>query len=249
MLGIRSARTTDVVRMARSTGHHAVMVDLEHSTMSLQTAAELCAAAGDHGMTALVRTPERDHGSIGRLLDGGATGIIAPRVETAEEADTVARACRFPSRGQRSQVSAVPMFGMRPTPARTLNPAVDSRTVVQILVETARGVDNADAIAALDGVDMLVLGVNDFTAELGRPGDHGHPDVRDAVAVVAGACRSHGKLFMLAGIGDRALFESLAVLGVCPLYLTGMDTDLLYSAMQGRVSTFPTETPEEPARP
>ena len=247
MLGIRTARTTDVVRMAHSTGHHAILVDLEHSTMSLQTAAELCAAAGDLGMSAFVRTPERDYGSIGRLLDGGATGIVAPRVETAEEAELVARACRFPPRGQRSQVSAVPALGMRPTPARVLNPAVDAGTVVQILVETPRGVDAADAIAALDGVDLLVLGANDFTAELGRPGDYGHPDLRDAVATVAEACRVHGKLFMLAGIGDRAVFESLAVLGACPLHLTGMDTELLYSAMQARADTFTIATPMEPA--
>ena len=134
---------------------------------------------------------------------------------------------------------------MRPTPAHALNPAVDAGTVVQILVETPRGVAAADAIAALDGVDLLVLGANDFTAELGCPGDYGHPDLRDAVTTVAEACRLHGKLFMLAGIADRAVFESLAVLGACPLRLTGMDTELLYSAMQARADTF--AMPMEPA--
>jgi 2-keto-3-deoxy-L-rhamnonate aldolase RhmA len=246
MLGIRASRTTDVVRMAASTGHHAILVDLEHSAMSVQTATELCAAAHDLGLRAFVRTPERDYGVIGRLLDGGAHGIVAPRVESSAEASMLARACRFPPVGQRSQLASLPMFGMKPTPARVLNPTVNASTVVQVIVETPAGVDAADEIAAVDGVDILVMGANDFTAELGRPGDYGHPDVRDAVAIVAQACQRHGKLFMLAGIGDRAIYDSLAALGACPLLLTGMDSELLYSAMQQRAEsllTAPVETP------
>ena len=100
MLGIRSSRTADVVRIAREAGYHAVMIDLEHSTMPLDVAAQLCATAGDLGLTPFVRVPEQDYGTIGRLLDGGAQGIIAPRIDTADQARAVARACRFaPARG------------------------------------------------------------------------------------------------------------------------------------------------------
>ena len=126
MLGIRGARTTDIARVAASTGHHAVLVDLEHSTMPLEVAAAICSAAHDLGLVPFVRTPEREYGAIGRLLDGGAEGIVAPRIETAEEAATVVAACRFPPRGQRSQLASVPSLGMRPTPAKTLNPLLDA---------------------------------------------------------------------------------------------------------------------------
>jgi len=136
MLAVRSSRTADVLRIARSTGHHAVMIDLEHSTMPLDVAAGLCATAGDLGLFPFVRVPEREYGALGRLLDGGAQGVIAPRVETAAEAATVARACRFAPRGQRSQLATVPQLGMRPTPARELNPVLDDATVVQVLIET-----------------------------------------------------------------------------------------------------------------
>ena len=67
---------------------------------------------------------------------------------------------------------------------------LDAATIVQVLIETPLGVANADAIAAIDGVDMLALGANDLTAELGIPGQYDHPLVRDAVAAVADACRS-----------------------------------------------------------
>jgi 2-keto-3-deoxy-L-rhamnonate aldolase RhmA len=241
MLGIRGSRGTNIVRVAHSTGHHAILVDLEHSTMSLDDAAALCAAAADLGVMPFVRTPEREYGAIGRLLDGGALGVVAPRIETVEEALAVVRACRFPPRGQRSQLASVPVLGMRPTPAAVLNPTLDAATVVQILLETPLGISNAEEIAAIDGVDMLALGANDLTAELGIAGQYDHPLVRDAVATVGKACANHGKLFLLGGISDPGLFASLSQLGVCPLIVTGMDTDLLYSAVQARVDAILSE--------
>jgi 2-keto-3-deoxy-L-rhamnonate aldolase RhmA len=238
MLGIRGSRTPDVVRIAATTGHHAILVDLEHSAMSLDVAAQLCAAAGDLGLTPFVRLPERDYGSIGRLLDGGAQGIVAPRIETVAEAETVSRACRFPPRGQRSQIATVPQLGMRPTPATASNPLLDAQTIVQILLETPEGIANADAIARLDGVDILAIGANDLTAELGAPGAYDHPAVRDAVTSVAEACRRDGKLLMLGGVGDPSVMDSLSGLGVCPLVLTGMDNELLFASALARVESL-----------
>ena len=97
----------------------------------------------------------------------------------------------------------VPQLGMRLTPAWTLNPVLDHMTIVQILIETPA--DVADAIAQLDGVDMLAIGANDLTAELGVPGRYDDPRVRDAVAAAAAACQRHGKLLMVGGIADLAL--------------------------------------------
>lgn len=228
MLGIRSSRTTDIVHIAHSTGHHGIMVDLEHSTMSTDVAAMLCATAGSLGMTAIVRVPEREYGMIGRLLDGGAHGIIAPRIETVDEARQVARACRFAPRGQRSQTAMVPQLGMRPTPARVLNPALDDTTIVQILLETPQGIANADAIAEVDGVDMLGIGANDLTAELGVPGQYDDPRVHDAVAAVGTAARRYGKLMTIGGISDQQILDALVPLGVCPLRMTAFDSALLF---------------------
>ena len=238
MLGVRGSRGTEVVRVAHATGHHAILIDLEHSTMSLDDAARMCATAGDLGLTALVRLPEREYGAIGRLLDGGAAGVVAPRIETASEARSVARACRFPPRGQRSQIGTVPQVGLRPTRASVLNPLLDDAMIVQILLETPSGVANADAIAQVDGVDMLAIGVNDLTAELGVPGEYADPRVRDAISTVAEACRRNGKLLMVGGVADLATLASFVALGVSPLVLTGMDTDLLFAEAEARASRF-----------
>jgi 2-keto-3-deoxy-L-rhamnonate aldolase RhmA len=238
MLAIRSGRTADVVRIARSTGHHAVMVDLEHSTMPLDVAASLCGCAADLGLFPFVRVPEREYGAIGRLLDCGARGIIAPRVETAAEAAAVARACRFAPRGQRSQLATVPQFGLRPTPAATLNPALDDATIAAILIETPAGVARAEQIAAVDGVDMLAFGANDFTAEIGAPGQYGDPRVTAALGALGAACARHGKPLMVGGIADPALLDAFTALGACPMRLTGTDTDMLYAGAAARAERF-----------
>lgn len=235
---IRGARTADVVRIAASTGHDSIIVDLEHSTMSLDVVAQMTAVAHDLGLVPFVRVPERDYGSIGRVLDGGASGIIAARIETADQARDVARACRFAPRGQRSQLTQVPQLGFRPTPARDLNPVLDQRILVKILIETPVGVANADAIAAVDGVDMLAIGGNDLSAELGSAGDVTSTAFRDAVTQVAAACRRHGKLCVIGGVADLKMVSEFLALGIAPLIISGSDLDLLFSACRTRVETL-----------
>jgi 2-keto-3-deoxy-L-rhamnonate aldolase RhmA len=235
---IRSARTSDVVRVAAVTGHDCIIVDLEHSTMSLDVVAEMTAVAHDLGLAPLGRVPERDYGSIGRVLDGGACGIVAARIETAAQAREVARACRFAPRGQRSQIAMVPQLGFRPTPAGELNPLLDRAIIVQILIETPLGVANAYSIAAVDGVDMLAIGANDLAAELGAAGDFRNPTFYDAVARVGAACRRHGKLCVLGGVSDLGIVAELVPLGVAPLMMSGLDIDLLFSAARSRVEAL-----------
>jgi 2-keto-3-deoxy-L-rhamnonate aldolase RhmA len=170
--------------------------------------------------------------------------VVAPRIETGAQALEIARACRFPPVGQRSQVGSVPLFGMQPTPANQLNPAVDAGTVVQILVETPAAIANVDDIAAQEGVDIVALGANDFTAELGTPGQYDHPALDEAVAATADACKKHNKLFMLGGIGNPERYRQLASRGACPLILTGMDSDLLYRALAARVNSLDNQVQE-----
>ena len=234
-LGIRAARTPDVVRIAKASGHHAIWVDLEHSTMPVDTAAMLCSAALDQQLVPLVRIPERDYGIIGRLLDGGALGIIAPRIETAAQADEVARACRFPPRGQRSAIASLPQLEMRRVPAGDLNATLNRMTIVKVLLETELGIDNAAEIAALDGVDIVGIGTNDLCAELGVPGDFRHPSVRRAHERAIEACRKAGKPLAIGGVGDAAYAAELIRMGASPFLFTGIDTELLLTAAHAKV--------------
>ena len=237
-LGIRNARTAEIVRIAKTAGFGVVWVDLEHSSISIDCAAQIIASADDLGLEAWVRVPERDYGVIGRLLDGGATGIIAPRVETAEEAQRVVNAARFPPRGQRSQTALLPQTKYQRMPAAELMRCADLATTVHILIESVEGVRNANAIAAIDGVDVLHVGMNDLSVDLGHVDQLRHPDMLHACKRVIAAAQDHGKLAVVGGSSDPALFAEMLNAGAVPLVFAAIDTDVLAAGLTQRAADW-----------
>lgn len=237
-LGIRNARTAEIVRMAKTAGFGLVWIDLEHSGISIDCAAQIIASAADLGLEGWVRVPERDYGVIGRLLDGGATGIIAPRVETAEETQKVVNAARFPPRGQRSQTALLPQAQYRRMSAAQLMHCADLATTVHILIESAEGVRNADAIAAIDGVDVLHVGLNDLSVDLGHVDQLRHAEVLAACKRVIAAAHSRGKLAVVGGASDPALFVELLNAGAAPLVFAAIDTDLVAAGLTQRAADW-----------
>jgi 2-keto-3-deoxy-L-rhamnonate aldolase RhmA len=237
-LGIRNARTAEIIRIAKTAGFSIVWIDLEHSSISVDCAVQISAATADLGLEAWVRVPEREYGVIGRLLDGGVTGIIAPHVETAEEAQKVVNAARFPPRGQRSQIGHLPQVGYRKLPPAELMAAADRATTVHILLESAKGIGNADAIAAIDGVDILHVGMNDLSVDLGHVGNLSHPNMVDACKHVIAAAHRHGKLAASGGASDPALCMQILDAGAVPIIFAAIDTDLLAAALNQRAQEW-----------
>jgi 4-hydroxy-2-oxoheptanedioate aldolase len=216
-------------------GHDVIWIDLEHSTISVDDAAQICATALDVGLVPFVRIPEREYGVVGRLLDGGAVGIIAPRIETAAQARELVAACRFPPLGHRSAISTLPQVGYRKLAVNTLNEAMNRLTVLKVLIESPLGVENIGEIAAVTGVDFLGIGSNDLSAELGYPGDYQHPVVRGALLKALEVCQKTGKPLAIGGISDAVFSAELIRRGAAPFLMTGIDTDILLSAAQMRV--------------
>ncbi len=234
-LGIRNARTAEIVRIASTAGFGIVWIDLEHSSISIDCAVQISATAADLGLEAWVRVPEREYGVIGRLLDGGVTGIVAPRVETAEEAQQIVNAARFPPRGYRSQIALLPQTGYRKLPAAEL---------MHILLESAKGIDNAGAIAAIDGVDILHVGMNDLSVDLGHIGNLRHPEVLLACKRVITAARGHGKLAVAGGSSDPQLCLELLNCGAAPIIFAAIDTDVLSVGLNQRAQEWTQRTDE-----
>jgi 2-keto-3-deoxy-L-rhamnonate aldolase RhmA len=233
-LGVRSARTADISRLASTAGYRVIWIDLEHSSMSIDCAAQILASTFDLGLEAWVRVPEKDYGVIGRLLDGGATGIIMPRVESADEVARVVTAARFPPRGQRSQIARLPQFCFERLPAAELMERTDRLTSVHILLETAAGIAHVDAIAAVDGVDVLHIGLNDLSVDIGHTGHLRHPDVLEACKKVASAAARHGKLVAVGGVADPEHYLDLLEIGVAPLIFAGIDSEILAAGLAQR---------------
>jgi 2-keto-3-deoxy-L-rhamnonate aldolase RhmA len=237
-LGIRNARTAEIVRMAKTSGFGLVWIDLEHSSISIDCAVQIMGSAADLGLEAWARIPELDYGVIGRLLDGGATGIVAPRVETTEEAQKLVNAARFPPRGQRSQTALLPQAKYRRMSAAELMRCADLATTVHVLIESAEGVRNANAIAAIDGVDILHIGMNDLSVDLGHVDHLRHPEVLDACKQVIAAARCCGKLAVVGGSSDPALIVELLNAGAVPLVFAAIDTDVLAAGLTQRATDW-----------
>ncbi len=206
-MNLRLARTVDIAMIAKAGGYDALYVDMEHSPFSMETTSTICAAALGVGITPLVRVPSHDGYWSSRVLDGGAQGVIVPHVNNRGEAEAVVNNCRFPPIGRRSVMGLGPALGYRPTPLRELNDKLNAETAVIVMLETGEGIDNADAIAAVPGIDVLLIGSSDLTTDLGIPGQLDHPRLREAYQRVAAACKAHGKVLGVGGIRHNVALQ------------------------------------------
>ncbi|MSO94088.1 MAG: aldolase [Rhodospirillales bacterium] len=226
-MSVRMSRTTDVVAIAETAGFDALFIDMQHSALDMDATSQLCVASRLAGVTPLVRPPSHDPHTAGRLLDTGAQGLIFPDVNTAAQAKAVAAACRFPPRGRRSMAGPAVQMGYRALPAVEQTALLNDATLVIAMVESAEGLANADAIAATDGVDIILIGSNDLCADLGIHGQFDHAKVHAAYETVAKACRAHGKHLGVGGIrNDIPLLTKFVRMGARFLS-AGTDTAFL----------------------
>lgn len=213
-LALLNSRTPDIPPIAATCGYDAVYVDLEHTATSLETAGMLCASALGAGIAGLVRVPSLDSSLIARVLDIGASGIIVPHVNSSQQARAVVDAARFPPIGHRSISGPNALSGFAPVPAPELTAVLESRTVVAVMVETPEAVAAAGEIASVEGIDMILIGPSDLTAEMGIHGDYENERFQNAVKSVAAACRIHGIALGVAGIKSLDLLERFVDLGL-----------------------------------
>jgi 4-hydroxy-2-oxoheptanedioate aldolase len=198
---VRLVRTVDIASIAYTAGFDSVYIDLEHSSFPLEAAGQICLACNHLGVTPLVRVPGLDATLIARVMDIGAMGIIVPGVQSADEARAAVDAVKHAPLGKRSLAGAAPQLHYRPLPPDQVVRELDQASMVVAMIESQTGLDAADAIAAVDGVDMLLVGANDLSVELGIAGKMDDPRVHAAFLHVIEACKSHGKAVGIGGLG------------------------------------------------
>ena len=228
---VRLVRGVEIARLAATAGFDMIYVDLEHSTLTLEAAGQICQAALSAGVTPMVRVPANTPDYIQRVLDAGALGIIAPGVRSADEARAVVAASKFAPLGERGAGGPLPQLQFRSFPAAEANAAVNDATMVIVQFESAEAIDKADEIASVEGVDMVLIGVNDLLADLGLPGQFDHAKVRDAYARTIAACRKHGKHVGVGGLATRPDLAAGFIAMGARLLSTGTDIQFLSAAM------------------
>jgi 2-keto-3-deoxy-L-rhamnonate aldolase RhmA len=200
---VRLVSGIEIVTIAKSAGFDSLYVDLEHSSLTLQATSQISIMALEAGIPALVRVPANTPEYISRVLDGGALGVIAPGVCSAEEARAVVAAARYPPAGSRGLVAGLPHFGFRGVPAAEALPALNEATLVMVQCESAASLDATEEIVAIDGIDMVMIGSNDLLADLGLAGQYDHPSLAQAYERVIAACLRRGKHVGVGGLSTR----------------------------------------------
>ncbi|MEZ6056436.1 MAG: aldolase/citrate lyase family protein [Planctomycetaceae bacterium] len=152
-------------RMLARSGFPWLTVDLEHSPIDWSQAAALFGAIADAGCTPLARVPRGDHDHIKRVLDGGAHGIIVPMVDTVEQAKAAIAAAKYPPVGNRSVGGSLHALNFDASPGDYYKHANDEIAVI-LQTESPQGVENAEAIYSLPGVDAIFVGPNDLAAQM-----------------------------------------------------------------------------------
>lgn len=223
---VRLVRGIEIARIAKTAGFDTFYIDLEHCSFSLDTTGQICMAALSAGITPFVRVPANTPEYISRVLDGGALGVIAPHVRSAADARAVVAAAKFPPLGERGATAGLPHLEYRNYPASEANPALNDATMVIVMLETLEALDKVEEIAAVPGVDMMLIGTNDLTAEMGIPGNYDDPRVRKAYERVISVCRKHGKHVGVGGLASRPdLIAEYVKLGA---RFVSMGTDLSF---------------------
>ena len=232
-LGVRSARTVEIAAMLKTAGFDWMFIDAEHSSIDPGTAAELAAAALPVGITPIARVAGFEHWHASRILDNGAQGITFPHVDTASDAKRVADACRYPPVGKRSMGGGLQQLGFASMPLADAARIVNEETLVVVMIESPQGVAQCEEIAAVKGVDALLIGTNDLCFEMGIPGQFNDARVAEAYKKVIAACRKHGKFPGMGGMYTPELLERHIAMGV-QLVLSGSDYNLIMTAGKQR---------------
>ena len=234
-LGLRQARTVDTAQILKTAGFDWMFIDCEHNSMGTDTAAQLASAALAIGITPVVRVAGKEHWLASRMLDNGAQGVVVPHVDTELEAKRIADHCRFPPLGHRSMGGGLQQLGFASMPVGEAARIVNEETLVVVMLESPKGIENCEAIAAVPGRDALLIGTNDLCFELGIPGQFADPRVAEAYTRVIAACRKHGKFAGMGGMYSPELLERYIGMGV-QLVLCGSDYTLLMQAGTARAS-------------
>jgi 2-keto-3-deoxy-L-rhamnonate aldolase RhmA len=231
--GVHHLRTSATAMLAAAADHDWLFIDMEHGAHSVHEAAQLCIAALPTGVTPIVRicAGALDEGT--RCLDNGALGVIVPHVDTAERAQEIARAFRYPPLGTRSWGGPPAPYGFRAPGNAEAQAALNEAVLVVAMIESPQAVGNAQAIAAVEGIDCLLIGTSDLTAEMGIPGQIDHPRVVEAYGQVAAACRASGKTLGMGGVYDKETASRYIKAGA-RMVLSGSDHTYLLAGATAR---------------
>lgn len=231
-LGMANAYAAEVVGTA---GFDWLLIDGEHGPNDLRSIIEQLQVLGQYPVRPVVRTVDHDVARIKQLLDGGVQTLMVPMVETAEEAESLVRAMRYPPHGIRGVGTALARAA-RWNGVDGYFAKADQEMCLIVQIESVAGLAGLADILKVDGVDAVFIGPSDLAASMGHLGNPGHPDVK---AAVEGAIRQIAAAGKAAGVfsADPAIAAGYREMGASFL-LVGVDALLLRNASVALADKF-----------
>ncbi len=176
-------------------GFDCLWIDLEHQPLGMADAAAMMRAARVGDMDVMARPAKGEFMRMARLLEAGASLIMYPRCESAEEARELVRCAKFPPLGQRGFFSASPDNPYSTMAVKDYVREANEQTILIAQIESPEAVKQAGAIAAVNGIDVLFFGPGDYSVISGIPGDFQSPVVQDALKETCRQALAAGKRF------------------------------------------------------
>lgn len=185
--------TPNVVRIMKTAGFEFMIVDCEHGYFDFSQLSAITSIANGFGMTLIVRVPSISKEFITRVLDMGVDGILVPMVNTVEDARHAVALTKYPPMGTRGISTTRAHTNYAPPPLHEYVEIANKHTIVFVQIESQEGVNNVDEIAAVEGVDALMVGPNDMAMDFGHPGNLEMPDITAAIERVVEAANKVNK--------------------------------------------------------
>jgi len=217
-----SMSAPQVAEIISDSGFDWVLIDMEHSSISLENVQNAIQIMGDK-ILKIVRVPGNDEIWIKRILDTGCDGILVPMVNNEAEAMKVVQSSKYPLEGKRSVgLSRAHRYG--PGFSDYVNNA-NRDLVIMIQIEHKEGVRNIDEILKVKGIDSVFIGPYDLSASMGLTGQLSHPDVKAAITLIKDKCRRAGVPWGIFGMSPDSLVSELN--DGCTFPLCGVDSAML----------------------
>jgi len=232
-VGLRQTRTADIGKIMSTCGYDWLFIDMEHNSMDIDIASQISVAAQDAGITPIVRVPDFAHHHATRVLDCGAMGIVFPHVDDATTAQRLVSNCLYPPKGHRSMTGVLPQLDFKQKPIAEVAKLINDNMLIVIMLESPEAISNVDSIAAVEGVDVILIGTNDLCMEMGIPGDYNNPKVKEAYGKVIEACKKHGKTPGMGGVYNEELMSEYIGMGM-KFILSGSDLSFMMQSASQR---------------
>jgi len=192
---IKEARNVNIAEYLEIAGFDYFVIDMEHAFFDMSDIAPILEYARKTSVTSVVRIPRLDYAYVAKTLDMGAEGIWVPHLDTVEEAKALVSYGKYPPEGRRG--AAIPVYRQKERQefkeAADYFRAVNEETLLIAQMESAEAIRNVEAITAVPGIDVAMMGTQDLSLDMGYPGQGNHPEMRAAVQKVVDACKKNGK--------------------------------------------------------